>query len=343
MVAMAGKVGFALVGTGNIAAKHALAIKNSRNAKLVAVVSRDEKRAESFSKRFGCLPYTDYDAVLRREDVQAVDIVTCNHLHADLGTKAASAGKHVLVEKPIDISIEKAEKLVKVCKKEGVILSVVSQKRFDGAMQQLKSMIDSGALGGIFLGNVSVKWHRSQEYYDCADGWKKKKKYVGGGVLMHQAIHMIDVLMWLLGPVEYVTGKVATATHKIEVEDTVLAIIGFKSGALGMVEGTTSVMCSFPDRIEIHGEKGSVAIERKRFVTWNFRESQKFSYMESKLRSISPMKIGTIGSQIDDFSKAIKTGGKPLVTGEEGRNVLRVIEAVYESAATGKTVKLGGG
>ena len=336
------KVRFAIAGTGHMAYQHAAAMRRSRKCELVAVVSADRKRADAFSRRLGVEGFTDYDAVLRREDVDAVDIATCNNLHADLGIRAAKAGKHVLVEKPIDISVSKAERLIEACRNNKVLLSVISQKRFDSALQKVKDLVDSGKLGDVFLASASVRWARSQEYYEGSGGWKKEAKCAGGGVLMYQAIHFIDVLLWILGPVASVTAEKMTSTHSIGVEDTAAGILRFKRGAMGCIDATTSVKCNMPDRIEIHGKKGSVVVERNRFVGWSFRKNPVSSLIESKSRSIIPMRLGTVGDQIDDFCRAVISGGDVAVSGEDGKAALEVVAALYESSAKGRTVKIGG-
>jgi UDP-N-acetyl-2-amino-2-deoxyglucuronate dehydrogenase len=268
-----------------------------------------------------------------------VDIVTHNHLHADIGIMAANAKKHVLVEKPIDISIEKADKLIEACRKNGVALSVIAQKRFDDGIRKIKSMIDAGELGKVFLAKASVRWRRTQGYYEDSGGWKKKAEYAGGGVFMYQAIHFVDVLLWLLGPAESVFGETITATHSIGVEDTGAAVIRFESGAIGCIDATTSVKCNIPDRLEIYGEKGSIVLERNRFTGWSFSENPIVSLLSSHVKSVAPMKLGSVGDQIEDFARAIEASEKPTVSGEEGKAALRVVLAFYESARTGKMVR----
>lgn len=334
------KVRFAIYGTGHMAYQHAMAMKKSRNCELVAVVSNNSKRAEDLSKRLKVEGFKDFDTLIKSVDFEVMDVVTYNHLHADIGIKAATAGKHVIVEKPIDISLAKAERLIEACKKNGVALSVISQKRFDGGVKMVKNMIDSGELGRVFLIRASVRWRRTQGYYDDSGGWRKKTEYAGGGVFMYQAIHFVDILLWFLGPVESVFGETSTATHSIGVEDTGAAIIRFKNGAIGCIDATTSVRCNIPDRLEIYGEMGSIVLERNHFTVWAFNENPVVSMIRSKLKAPIPMRLGTIGDQIEDFAKAIKSGSSLAVTGKDGSDALKVVLGFYDSVRTGRPVKI---
>ena len=209
------KVNFALVGTGKFAHKHAKAIKSSKNSELIAVFSRTKEKAEQFAQIYKIKPYSDFNELLKNKEINALDIVTINNLHADLGILGAEAKKHILVEKPIDTSLEKAEQLIKTCEKNNVKLSVISQHRFDSAVQWSKKEIDKGNLGNLFLGNISIKWNRNKKYYDSSDKWKKTNKFSGGGVLIMQTIHYIDLLLFLFGNIKSVYGKIETKIHDI--------------------------------------------------------------------------------------------------------------------------------
>lgn len=335
------KIRFALIGTSSVAPRHAEAIINSRNAKLVAVRSSSKERAESFAKRFGIEAYTDYKALLKRDDIDAVDIVTMNCTHADFGIQAALAGKHVLVEKPIDTSLEKADELIRMCKRNKVVLSVIFQRRFDKTTQKLKRMIEKGRFGKIFLVRASSKKFRPQKYFD---GWRGMKKYSGGGVLITHTIHVIDLLHYLVGPVSSVDGKIATSTHDTENEDVGIGLLKFKNGALGVIEGTNSVCANTPDRIEIYGSRGSIVVEEgrlgPRITQFNFGNNSlksRFYYLIlSKIQSLIPTRAGTFKAQIENFAEAV-IANKPLVVeAESAKKSLEIVLALYESSKSGR-------
>lgn len=341
------KIGIALAGTGNIAVEHAQAVKKIRDAELCAVYSRSKERAKYFAARFKISAYSDYDRMLRDEKIDLVDIVTVNHLHADLGIRAARARKHLIIEKPIDISMEKAAALLDACKENGVKLTVISQFRFSGAITKIKKIVDDGRLGRLILGSVFLGWPRTQKYYDDSGGWRKRSDQAGGGVLMVQAIHLIDLLLWIMGPVNFVEGKVTTMTHSMETEDVALGILGFRSGAMGIVKTTTCVSSRLPSRIEIYGEKGSVAVEDNRIVNLyqgsNSYRDRFISLLRSRLISLFPWPPGTIEKQIRDMVQALRENKKPFVEGEEGRKALEIILGIYESSSQGRAVFLKGG
>ncbi len=332
-------INFALIGTGSIAEKHAQALKSLPNTKLLAIRSNDRARAEAFAKRYE-IPhvYTDYTELLANPEINAVDIVTANNTHADLGIQAAKAGKHVLVEKPIDISVKKAEQLIHACKQHNVKLSVISQYRFDEAVLELKKLLDKGLFGKIFLSNASVKWSRKKEYYDASGGWRKNLATAGGGVLIVQAIHHFDLLLYLLGDVESVYAKAGHA-YKMEVEDTLVGLLKFKNGALATFEASTTLPNQLNDRLEIHGEKGSAILTKNKTVHFFTLLQTKLSLLDS-LKTRSHFKKGHIKQQIQDFTLAIQENRPPRVTGEDGLKTLKTILALYESETLKNEVRL---
>ncbi|HLC85795.1 MAG TPA: Gfo/Idh/MocA family oxidoreductase [Candidatus Nanoarchaeia archaeon] len=337
------KIGIALIGTGAIAEVHAKAIQECGHTELVAVRSRDIKRAEYLAKKYSAKTYTDYDELLKDPKVDAVDIVGINNMHAELGIKAAKAKKHVLVEKPIDVSVEKAEELIKECKKNNVKLSVISQERFDSATNVIKSAAERGQLGKIFMASMSVKWKRTQQYYDSSEGWRKNRETAGGGVLIVQAIHHLDLLIWLLGDVESVYGRSETKLHNIECEDTVAAILKFRNGTLATVEASSAVKSMMNDRLELHGDKGSVILESDvlthRIKKWTTGKGRMKDIIQ-KIKHIHHIKKGRIKNQVEDFAESIINNREPKVKGEDGLKALQVIQAIYKSANLKKEVSL---
>ncbi len=333
---------FALIGTGHIAHVHAKAIKRIKGAELIAVKGSDNQRTKDFAGKYNIKDYLDYDELLKNKDINAVDIVTLNNLHADLGIKAAQAGKHVLVEKPIDISLEKAENLIRTCQKNKVKLGVISQKRFDKSILWLKKEINSGTFGNLILGNASVKWNRTRKYFDSSQQWRKKNEISGGGVLILQAIHYIDLLLWLFGGAESVYGKIDTKLHDIEGEDIGLGIIKFKSGALATISATTTVVKNLPDILEVHGDKGSAVLTAGKYRNYVsiLNLKNRIKKFKVKFYNYFVFRKGTIKDQIKNFVYSIQEEKEPLVTGIDGKNALELVLAIYKSSKTGKEIKL---
>ena len=256
--------GFGIVGTGVIATIHADAIATLPDARLVAVTGRAAGTAQAFAAALGCLAEPDLAALLARRDVEVVCVCVPNGLHAVIGVQAARAGKHLAVEKPIDVSLDAADRLIDAARTAGVALTVISQHRFEPGLVELKRLLDDGALGRLVLGEASTKWYRTQAYYDSAV-WRGTYA-MDGGSLMNQGFHYVDLLRWCLGPPAEVTAVCATQAHQIEVEDTALAIVRFASGALGTILSSTAAFPGFPQRLEITGTRGTIIVEDGRIV-----------------------------------------------------------------------------
>jgi len=336
------KVRFGIVGCGVIGPTHAEAIKNIEIAELKAVCDIIPERARDLGEKYGVDWYTDYDQMLARNDIDVINICVPSGLHAELGIKAAKAGKHVLVEKPIDITLEKADALIEACQKAGVKLSVISQHRFDPGIRELKSAIDSGKIGKLVMADAYVKWWRTQEYYDSA-GWRGTWALDGGGALMNQSVHFVDQLLYLAGPVKEITAYCGTLAHKIEVEDVAIAIIKYKNGALGVIQGSTACYPGFKERIEVHGTNGSVVVEGPFVRDWLIKgEEKKGVSNQGESASSDPRSLFIKGhiAQIRDMTEAVLYNRTPSITGEDGRRAIQFILAVYESSRTGKAVEI---
>jgi predicted dehydrogenase len=270
----------------------------------------------------------------------------------DPAVAAARAGKHVIVEKPLEITPARCDEIIKACEESGVTLSTVFPSRFHQSSVQLKKAIESGRFGKLTLGDAIVKWYRTQQYYDSGV-WRGTWKLDGGGALMNQAIHSVDLLIWLMGDVAEVTALTGLVAHEnIEVEDVAVAALRFKSGALGLLEATTAAYPGYLKRIETHGSTGSAVIEEEDIIKWDFVESREedAAIRESMTNRLSggggaadPAAIGhqAHAKQFADVLAAINEGRKPLIDGYEGRKSVEVICAVYESAKKGGVVKLG--
>ncbi len=335
--------GFGMVGTGVIAAVHAEAIAALPDAALVAVTDVAVGAAAAFAAAHGCEAEPDLDALLARPDVDVVSVCVPSGLHAEIGIRAAGAGKHLVVEKPIDVTLEAADRLIEAARAAGVALTVISQHRFDPGLIEAKRLLDEGALGRLVLGEASTKWYRTQAYYDSAV-WRGTRA-MDGGSLMNQGIHYVDLLRWCMGPVREVTALCATQTHQIEVEDTSLAALRFSSGALGTIVASTAVFPGFAQRLEITGTDGTITIEDGAIV----RRSLAGGAHEpggppggAAAAGSNPAALGLAShaAQLADLLAAIEAGREPAVTGESGRAALEIICAVYESARTGRAVTL---
>jgi len=340
------KMRFAVVGAGMIGQLHAKVITEMADAELVAVCSRDLDRARDLTDQFGGEPTTDFEAMIARSDIDAVTICTASGEHALYGIPAAEAGKHVMVEKPIDISLENADRLIDACEKNGVKLGVIFQLRFLDAPQEIKKAIDGGEIGKMVMADCYMKFYRHQSYYD-GSRWKGTLALDGGGALINQGVHGLDLLLYLAGDVACVKSYTAILAHEnIEVEDTCVACLKYENGALGVLQATTSIHPDFQQRIELHGTEGTIILEGTE-ETWiahwetfkgGKRETEKKVIEVSGAHAVLEEGGEAHRRQIADFIASVREDKKPLVDGHEGRRSLRVVRAVYESAASGQEV-----
>jgi predicted dehydrogenase len=346
-------LGFAIVGCGMIARFHARALAEVPGARLTALVSRElphaARLAEEVSAR--CDLYTDLDRALDHRDVDAVIVTTPSGAHLEPAVAAAQAGKHVVVEKPLEVTPERCDRIIEACERNAVQLCTIFPSRFGDANRELKAAVEAGRFGRLTLAETACKWWRPQSYYD-EGGWKGTRRLDGGGALMNQAIHNVDLLTWVMGPVTHVSGFTATLAHKrIEVEDTAVACLRFAGGALGVIQAATGAHPGLPKTIAVHGDRGTVVIQQDDVVRWDLTPEtphdrevrQRFAQKSGASGGASnPAAISHAGHarQLADFVRAVATGGRPSVDGREGRKVVEIIRAVYESAATGRCVEL---
>lgn len=344
-------LGFAIVGCGMIARFHVRALADVPNAKLVALVSRSASAAQKMAEelKLNVALATELAEVLKRPDVHVVIITTPSGAHMEAAVAAANAGKHVVVEKPLEITLERCDRIIDACLKNKVQLCTIFPSRFGDANTALKKAIEAGRFGRVTLGETTCKWWRPQSYYD-EGGWKGTQALDGGGALMNQAIHNVDLLLWMMGPVKSIAGFTATLAHeRIEVEDTAVAAVQFKSGALGVIQATTSVWPGLPKTIAVHGDKGSVVIQQDDLLRWEFNPPdaedhtlrQRFAEKTGASGgSSNPAAISHVGHarQLTDFVQAIQNNRPPLVDGKEGRRAVQVILGIYESMRSRKVV-----
>ncbi len=333
----------ALVGCGRISANHFEAVSRIEGLRLAAVCDVVEERARAAGEKWGVPWYTSYEQLLERAECDVVTIATPSGLHPAHGVLAARAGKHVVSEKPMAISLSAADELVKACDDAGVQLFVVKQNRLNATIQLLRNAIDKGRFGRIFSANATVRWARPQEYYDQAK-WRGTWEF-DGGAFMNQASHYVDLIQWLVGPVESVMAKTATQARRIEAEDSGAAILKFRNGAIGVLEVT---MLTFPRNLEgsitILGEKGSVKIGGtavNKIETWQFAEYDDDDRLVESANT-SPPSVYGFGHEpyYRNVLKVLRGEAAPDTDGRGGRKSLELILGIYESAKTGREVPL---
>jgi len=344
------KIGFGIIGGGAIGPFHAEAITNLPNTQIIGVCDKVEARAKDLAEKYNINMWcTDYHKLLENKDIDVVNLCLPPFLNEEITLAAAEAGKHIIVEKPMAINITQADNMIAACRKAKVKLGVIFPCRFSKDIQLIKNTIDEGKLGKLFMGSAYTKWFRTKEYYEIG-AWRKTWAEQGGGALINQAIHAIDLLQWFMGPVDSLYGFMDTVAHKIEVEDVVVAALRFKNGAMGVIEGSTAVYPGFPRRLEICGKKGSIVLKVDDIELWaimgskiKIRGSLKEDYIDKRVGDASsgPVYLSPEhhGLQIKDFIEAIREYREPLVNGEEGRKAIEIIKAIYKSAKSGKEVK----
>jgi predicted dehydrogenase len=343
--------GFGIIGCGMIARFHAKAIADVKGAKLVACFDSYAPAAEKFSAEVGCKCYTKLADMLADPAVQVVTIGTPSGAHMEPAVEAAKAGKHVIVEKPLEITLKRCDAIIAACEKNKVKLSTVFPSRFHEPSQEIKRAIESDRFGRLTVGDAYVKWFRTQQYYDSG-AWRGTWKLDGGGALMNQAVHSVDLLTWFMGPVAEVTAHTSTLAHeRIAVEDVCVATLKFANGALGVIEASTAAYPGYLKRIEIHGSEGTAIMEEEDIKVWDFAKKQKrdeaihrrmAEHKSTGGGASDPAAIGHHGhaKQFADLLDAVKKNSTPSVDGHEGRRSIEIILAIYKAAETGKVVKL---
>jgi len=344
-------LGMAIIGTGTVAERHAAAIEALHGAHLVAVYDSDQDRCRTFAENRGVAAAESLDDLLSRSDLHIVTIATPSGVHAEVAIPAARSGKNVICEKPLETTLEKADRIIAACEEAGVQLTAVFQARFGDNVQIVRRALDEGRFGRLVLASVQIRWYRSVAYYASA-GWRGTWALDGGGALMNQSIHMIDLLLYLAGDVQEVSANIATLTHPgLEVEDTAVANLRFASGGLGVIEASTSCAPGFPRKLELSGENGSVVLEDDRIVRWHFADERP---EDARIREEGSKSEGLAGAasdpraagheghrrQFQDMVDAVHEGRSPTIPGREGRKAVQLITAIYESARTGRPCRL---
>lgn len=335
---------FGIIGLGNIAPVHATAIKGTPEAELVAVATRNPDRGRAFVAQHGGAWHADYHELLARDDVDVVTICTPHDLHAPMTLEAAAAHKHVLCEKPMARNVAECDAMIAACEQARVALGVIFQGRFEPLACQLKAALDAGQLGRLLWASANTIWHRTDEYYRSGP-WRGSLEREGGGVLINQAIHAIDLLLWLAGTPARVTARMGTLNHAIQVEDGALALLDYAGGALGLIQATTIAFPGYPERLEFYGSQGGVVYHKGQGkMEWHLANPREDRVDEAGASSgaARPMDITATAhtAQLIEFAAAIREGRAPAVDGREGRRSVELVEAIYRSARANLPVAL---
>jgi predicted dehydrogenase len=337
-----------ILGTGAIANKHAQAYKNI-GFDLVACSNQTEKRGLEFAQRWGCEFTPEYEDLCRYPDLDFIDVCTFPDFRLQPLEICAGIKRHIQVQKPIATNLETARQMIDIARAANIRLNVASQHRFDDSTLFLKRAIPAGRLGKILQADAYVKWYRSEEYYSrpIKGSWQTE----GGGALINQAIHQVDILLYLIGRISAVQGVWQLgARHKIQSEDVVNGLLEYKTGATGVIQASTAFWPGYTERIEIHGTKGTAMISGDQLTGWDVLDDEKANEKDPApvaanvaSGSSDPMAISltSFERQFEDFGEAIRDGRDPVVSGEEGYRALEVVLGIYSACRTGKRVKLG--
>ncbi|MCQ2432922.1 MAG: Gfo/Idh/MocA family oxidoreductase [Clostridia bacterium] len=329
------KTKFGIVGTGTIAAFHAKAIRSLPRACLYGAADADELRAEQFAKEHICRAYPDFDAMLSDPELDAVCICTPSGLHPEQAARALRAGKHVVLEKPMALDTASAAMLAEEAEESGSRLTVVSQLRFTDSARYARQLLSEDAFGRLSMVCLSMNYWRSPEYY-AANPWRGTRRFDGGGALMNQGIHGIDLLQFLLGPARVISASANTVTHKIEVEDTLCALVSFDCGAMGTITASTCAYPGFDRRLEIFGDRGHLVMRESEIeeliIDGNEVSCQNTEPKTSSAGNPTQIPWELHARQIDNLIDAVRTGTSLVSTARDGLLAVQMIESIYRAA-----------
>ncbi|MCL2517736.1 MAG: Gfo/Idh/MocA family oxidoreductase [Oscillospiraceae bacterium] len=339
------KLGFGIIGCGLIANWHQIGVEESGQGYTVGAFDIKPEYSENFCKKYNIKQFIEIEDMLSDDNIDIVCVCTPSGLHAKYTLLAAEAGKHVLVEKPMALNVEDCDAIIEASVKYNVKIGVVSQFRLRKAMGILKSVVADNRLGKIVTGDLYMKYFRSQEYYNQSK-WRGTWELDGGGALMNQGIHGVDTLLYIMGPVKTVYGMARTLIRNIEVEDTASAVVEYVNGALGVIQGTTSVYPGYPRRISISGTKGTIDVTEDTFTEWNIENEEVPADIKLGGAILSssrePKDIDHAGHnmQVKDIIDAVLENRLPSVDCREGRKAVELITAIYKSSQTNQPINL---
>lgn len=339
-------VRFAIIGAGIISKNHGEGIAKSGNAELVAVCDIIEDKAKTLAEKYGVKKvYTDYHRLLEDPDVDAVCVCTPSGIHGQIVMDAAKAGKHILCEKPVEITSEKIDSLVEVVEASGVKMGCIYQRRFQQVPKKVKAALESGAFGKVLMASAYLKYYRSPAYYRSA-GWRATWEYDGGGCLMNQGVHGVDLISWLMGGVKHITALTKTQIHDIPVEDAAVAVVEYQNGAVGVIEASTCVKPAQNTRFEIHCERGSICFDDAGVIQWNLN-GEEISQTEIPEEGViapkdDPTNVSADGHTllVRDLADAIIMDRAPAIGPREARKAVDTILAIYKSSEECRRIDL---
>lgn len=339
------KIGYAVLGLG-VGMVHCRAAHESENCDLIAVCDLLDDRLASAKEKYPyIITYKEFDEMLKNEDIDIVSICVPSGMHAEFAVRAMEAGKNVLIEKPIDITVEAAMKIEKARRRTGMTCGVVHQNRNNADMPPILDAVRSGRIGDLIYGDFEVKWYRTQQYYDDG-GWRGTWEMDGGGSLMNQAVHTVDLMQWIMGDVESITSHMGIYAHKISTEDMTASLIKFRSGAVATFVSTTCAYPGLNTGIKVYGTKGSIEADGDRLIRWRFADEKEGEEAEmlkkyvgnSAAAALDPKLCLGHSSMIEDIVLAVRDGRDPQILPLEAIKSVKIVNAIYESARTGKTV-----
>lgn len=337
---------FGISGAGTIGELHARALAGLPNATLVAVSEPREDAGRALADAYGATWYPSLGDMLADADIDIVTVATPSGLHPDQVEAAANAGKHVITEKPMAITEDGLDRMIAAADRNDVRLAVIFQNRLSADVYKVKRAIEAGYLGRIVLANGVMYWHRTQDYYDANGGWRGTWALDGGGALMNQAIHTVDLLQWLNGGVASIQGHTATMGHDIETEDVAAAGLGFGNGALGTITATTCAAIDYPVRVELIGTGGRVTLENNAVTLWEADKplsddllTEADHQLVDGWEATEPFGAAH-GRQLAAILRSLDQGEAPFVPGSEARKAVDIILGIYESARTGHAVQI---
>jgi len=338
-------LGFGIIGCGTIANWHVAGVRACKDAVLIGAADAKPEFSVKFCEKYGIKQFMSVEEMLACPEIDVVCICTPSGLHAPYAIQAANAGKHIVVEKPMALTVESCDEVIKACEENHVKCGVISQSRFTKTIQTIKKAIEEGKLGKIVTADVSMKYYRSPEYY-AGSTWRGTWAMDGGGALMNQGIHGIDALQYLMGNVKSIYGYARTLARDIEVEDTCSAVLEFENGAVGIIQGTTSVYPGYPRNFVVSGTKGTVGITENSFSEWNIEGEEIPAGIEigkaKNSGASTPLNIDFSEHvpHIEEMVRAVRYDAPLTSSFEDGRNAIRLITSIYESSRTGKTIYL---
>lgn len=334
-----------IIGGGNISETHTRAAQGIEGVEISAVFGKNHEKVRHLAQLCGSTAYEDFAAFLTHKPMDLVIIGSPSGVHSEQGIAAAQRGLHVLVEKPLDVTTERIDALISECHRAGVKLGVCYQDRVAPGIQKLKELIDANRLGRPILISARLKWYRPPEYYRDSR-WRGVQTLSGGGALMNQGTHTVDLLLWLMGAVTQVSAKAITALHEVEVEDTLVSTLEFANGAVGTLEAGTSIYPGYNRRVELTGTEGTIILEHDRIIAADLRTPDPnlvdVAAGDSNASATSPV-VSDVGGHrrlLEDFLRAIENNRSPVCDGREGRRSVELVQAIYESSRTRRPVTL---